>query len=201
VLRDLPLARSVVWIGIAWGTIGGAYDILLAAYATGHLGGGGTVLGALYVTDGVAVILGTVLAARIAVRRHLSAYTAAYVFQGLAWASFFLAGHPVAAVALLGVIRLASGIVIALDTTVLLATVPAAVRGRVSSVHMTTYSAMARVSLAVFGGLLVVSDVRTVGVCTGAASVVLGALWWWRRDREAERLYPAAVAEQQPVTA
>lgn len=40
VLRDLPLARSVVWIGIAWGCIGGAYDILLAAYATGHLGGG-----------------------------------------------------------------------------------------------------------------------------------------------------------------
>ncbi|WP_328300518.1 MFS transporter [Streptomyces sp. NBC_00435] len=202
VLRVLPLARSVVWIGIAWGCIGGAYDILLAAYATGRLGGGGAVLGALYVTDGIAVILGTVLAARIAVRRHLSAYTAAYVFQGLAWGAFFLAGHPVAAVALLGVMRLASGVVIALDTTILLATVPAAVRGRVSSLHMTTYGAMARVSLALFGGLLVVSDVRTVGVCAGAASVVLGALWWWRRDREAGRRYPAAVAGRpQPQAA
>lgn len=201
VLRDLPLARSVVWIGIAWGCIGGAYDVLLAAYATGRLGGGGAVLGALYVADGVAVILGTVLAARIAVRRHLAAYTAAYVFQGLAWAAFFLAGHPVAAVALLAVMRLASGVIIALDTTVLLATVPAAVRGRVSSLHMTTYGAMARVSLALFAALLTVSDVRTVGVCTGAASVVLGTLWWWRRDREAQRAYPAAVTAHEPATA
>ncbi|WP_407837510.1 MFS transporter [Streptomyces sp. DSM 116496] len=199
VLRELPLARSVVWIGIAWGCIGGAYDILLAAYATGHLGGGGAVLGSLYVADGVAVILGTVLAARFAVRRHLAAYTAAYVFQGLAWGAFFLAGHPVLAVALLGVMRLASGVIIALDTTVLLATVPAAVRGRVSSLHMTTYGAMARVSLALFGGLLTVCDVRTVGICTGAASVVLGILWWCLRDREAQRGYPAAVAEREPA--
>ncbi|MFD5142969.1 MFS transporter [Streptomyces sp. NPDC058401] len=201
VLRGLPLARSVVWIGIAWGCIGGAYDILLAAYATGRLGGGGAVLGSLYVADGVAVILGTVLAARIVVRRHLAAYTAAYVFQGLAWGAFFLAGHPVLAVALLGVMRLASGVIIALDTTVLLATVPAAVRGRVSSLHMTTYGAMARVSLALFGGLLAVSDVRTVGVCTGAASVVLGLLWWCLRDRETQRTYPAAVAAREPAAA
>lgn len=200
VLRELPLARSVVWIGIAWGCVGGAYDVLLAAYATGRLGGGGTVLGALYVTDGIAVILGTVLAARIALRHHLSAYTGAYVFQGLAWGCFFLVGHPVVAVVLLGAMRLASGVIIALDTPVLLATVPAAVRGRVSSVHMTTYGAMARVSLALFGGLLVVCDVRTVGVCTGAASVLLGVLWWWRRDREAERLYPAAAAGHHSAT-
>ncbi|MGW6706431.1 hypothetical protein ACWGDE_16265 [Streptomyces sp. NPDC054956] len=39
------------------------------------------------------------------------------------------------------------------------------------------------------------SDVRTVGFCTGVASVVLGGIWWLRRDREAERLYPTAVAE------
>ncbi|MFF3212130.1 MFS transporter [Streptomyces sp. NPDC002886] len=201
VLRDLPLARSVVWIGIAWGCIGGAYDVLLAAYATGRLGGGGAVLGALYVTDGIAVIIGTVLAARIAVRRHLAAYTAAYVFQGLAWAAFFLAGHPAPALVLLGLMRLAGGVIIALDTTVLLATVPAAVRGRVSSLHMTTYGAMARVSLALFGVLLTVCDIRTIGVCTGAASVVLGALWWLRRDREAQRAYPAAVTAHQPVTA
>ncbi|WP_405489491.1 hypothetical protein [Streptomyces sp. NBC_00096] len=153
-------------------------------------------------TDGSAVILGTVLAARIAVRRHLSAYTAAYVFQGLARGAFFLAGHPVVAVALLGVMRLASGVVIALDTTILLATVPAAVRGRVSSLHMTTYGAMARVSLALFAALLLVSDVRTVGVCTGAASVALGALWWHRRDPEAFRGYRAAVtARRHPADA
>src|ERR1700733_11693814 len=28
-LRALPLARSVIWVGIAWGLIGGAYNVLL----------------------------------------------------------------------------------------------------------------------------------------------------------------------------
>lgn len=30
-LRGLPLARSVIWIGVAWGLVGGAYNVLLAA--------------------------------------------------------------------------------------------------------------------------------------------------------------------------
>ena len=61
-LRALPLARSVIWIGISWGLIGGAYDVLLAAYVTNDLHGGGLLLGVFYVVDGAAVILGSVLA-------------------------------------------------------------------------------------------------------------------------------------------
>ena len=38
-LRTLPLARSVIWIGIAWGLIGGAYNVLLAAHVTNDLHG------------------------------------------------------------------------------------------------------------------------------------------------------------------
>ncbi|MEV6479708.1 MFS transporter [Streptomyces sp. NPDC051576] len=195
VLRDLPLARSVVWIGIAWGFIGGAYNTLLASYATTTLHGNGTVLGVLYVADGAAVIIGTLIAARTALRHHLSAYATSYMIQGLAWSAMFFAGHPVVAVVLLAVMRLASGIIIGLDTTLLLATVPASLRGRVSSIHMTTYNGVARLSLAVFGGLLAVTDIRTIGVCTGIASVLLGAVWWWRRDPEAERLYAAGGVE------
>lgn len=95
--------------------------------------------------------------------------------------------------------RLAGGVIIALDTTLLLETVPARLRGRVSSIHMTTYSGMARLSLALFSGLLAVSDVRTVGVCTGVASVVLGAVWWLRRDRDAERLCTTGGPEALPA--
>jgi hypothetical protein len=38
-LRALPLARSVIWVGISWGLIGGAYNVLLAAYVTKDLHG------------------------------------------------------------------------------------------------------------------------------------------------------------------
>jgi MFS family permease len=61
-LRALPLARSVIWVGISWGLIGGAYNVLLAAYVTDDLRGGGLLLGVFYVVDGAAVILGSVLA-------------------------------------------------------------------------------------------------------------------------------------------
>ena len=64
-LRALPLARSVIWVGISWGLIGGAYNVLLAAYVTNDLHGGGLLLGVFYVVDGAAVILGSVLAVRL----------------------------------------------------------------------------------------------------------------------------------------
>ncbi len=56
--------------------------------------------------------------------------------------------------ALLAVMRTASGVIIALDTTILLATAPERLRGRITSLHMTTYGAASRVALAVFAGLL-----------------------------------------------
>jgi hypothetical protein len=174
----LPLARSVIWIGVAWGFIGGAYDVLLAGDATTVLHGGGLTLGALYVVDGVAVMLGAVLVARIASRRHLGAYALAYIVQGAAWGALFLATSLAPAAALLALMRVASGVIIGLDTTILLAAVPARLRGRVLALHMTSYGAVARLSLAVFGGLLAVVDLRTIGVAAGCASALVGVIWW-----------------------
>ena len=162
-LRALPLARSVIWIGISWGLIGGAYNVLLSAYVTNDLHGGGLLLGMFYVVDGAAVILGSVLAVRLRRGSHLAAYALAYVLQGAAWGAMFLGGRPAWGAALLAVMRTASGVIIALDTTILLATVPERLRGRITSLHMTTYGAASRVALAAFAGLLAVTGVRTVG--------------------------------------
>ncbi len=86
--------------------------------------------------------------------------------------------------------RLPSGVIIALDTTIVLATVPAHLRGRVTSLHITTYSAMARVSLALYGALLTVTDLRVLGVASGVVSAVIGIVWWstQRRDSSVEYL-------------
>src|SRR5450755_3007418 len=149
-LRALPLARSVIWIGISWGLIGGAYNVLLSAYVTNDLHGGGLLLGVFYVVDGAA--------------------------------------------AMLAVMRTASGVIIALDTTILLATVPERLRGRITSLHMTTYGAASRVALAAFAGLLAVTGVRTVGVVAGAASVIVGASWWALNGRRARPLYMSATS-------
>jgi hypothetical protein len=193
-LRALPLARSVIWIGISWGLIGGAYNVLLAAYVTDDLHGGGLLLGVFYVVDGAAVILGSVLAVRLRRGSQLAAYALAYVLQGAAWGAMFLGGQPALGAALLAVMRTASGVIIALDTTILLATVPERLRGRITSLHMTTYGAASRLALAAFAGLLAVTGVRTVGVVAGAASVIVGAAWWSLNGRRAGPVYMSATS-------
>ena len=192
-LRALPLARSVIWVGISWGLIGGAYNVLLAAYVTNDLHGGGLLLGVFYVVDGAAVILGSVLAVHLRRGSHLAAYALAYVLQGAAW-GLCSWGPGRWGAALLAVMRTASGVIIALDTTILLATVPGRLRGRITSLHMTTYGAASRVALAAFAGLLAVTGVRTVGVVAGAASVIVGAAWWWLNGRRARPLYMSATS-------
>jgi hypothetical protein len=117
----------------------------------------------------------------------------------------FLGDQPAWGAAMLAVMRTASGVIIALDTTILLATVPERLRGRVTSLHMTTYGAASRVALAAFAGLLAVTGVRTVGVLSGAASVIVGVTWWWLNGRRARPLYmsatSAADAPDNPGTA
>lgn len=58
-VRHYRRARSVVWIGIAWGLIG-----------------------VVFAADGLSVLVATVLAARV--KRHIPVYAAAYVVQGVA---------------------------------------------------------------------------------------------------------------------
>lgn len=193
-LRYLPLARSVIWIGVAWGFIGGAYNILLAAYVTDSLHGGGSLLGAFYCVDGAAVILGAALAARAALRWHVAAYACSYVLQGAAWGAMFLGSQAALAAAWLAVMRMASGVIIALDTTILLTGVPARLRGRITSLHLTTYNAVSRVSLAAFAGVLAVTGVRAAGMAAGAASVLVGAAWWALNGQQARSLYTGAAS-------
>jgi MFS family permease len=185
-VRHLPLARSVIGVGIAWGLIGGGYDILLAAYAVQVAHAGGGALGGLYIVDGLGVLIGAALATRAASRHHLPLYASSYVAQGVFWSALFLAPSILLGGTLLAGMRIASGVIIALDTTILLATVPGRLRGRVTSLHITTYNATSRLSLAVFGGLLAALGTATVGVATGAASAILGALWWISRRKAGE---------------
>jgi hypothetical protein len=193
-LGALPLARSVIWVGISWGLIGGAYNVLLTAHVTNDLHGGGLLVGVFYVVDGAAVILGSVLAVRLRRGSHLAAYALAYVLQGAAWGAMFLGNWPAWGAAMLAVMRTASGVIIALDTTILLATVPERLRGRITSLHMTTYGAASRVALAAFAGLLALTGVRTVGLVAGAASVIVGAAWWWLNGQRARPLYMGATS-------
>jgi hypothetical protein len=197
--RHYPLARSVIWIGIAWGFIGGGYSVMLSGHVIEDLGGDGATVAAVFVCDGLAVLAGTVFAGRLRRSAHLPVWAACYVAQGVAWAGFFVAPGLAGAVACIAVMRLAGGFVIALDTTILLETVPAALRGRVASVHVTTYSATARLSLAVLGAALSWVSLSVLGAAAGLLAASLGVVWWWFAGRGAQAAYRAAVLVPQPL--
>jgi len=69
-------------------------------------------------------------------------------------------------------------VIIALDTTLLLATVPDRLHGRVYALHTTTYGTVMRASLAITGALLLSVSPRIVTLGAGGASIVVGAIWW-----------------------
>jgi MFS family permease len=178
-VRGYPLAASIILIGIAWGLIGGGYDVLIGLYGTHVLrGGGGVALGVLYAADGIGVLAGTILAPRLPRRHVRRSYALAYGLQGALWAIFALGHNLLQAVPALLLMRVASGVIIALDTTLLLATVPERLHGRLYAVHSTTYGTVGQVSLAITGILLESASPRTVTVAAGMASIAAGAVWW-----------------------
>lgn len=89
-LVEFPAAMSVLLVGIAWGLLGGSYDILLSDYGVRLLHGGGWGLSALYATDGLGVLLGTWLGRIIRARWRPHAYGLAYLLQGVFWTLFAL---------------------------------------------------------------------------------------------------------------
>ncbi len=170
----------------------------MAGHITKDLHGGAITLGLVYAADGLSVVVATALAARLSHRRHLGVYASAYVVQGVAWALTFAANSLALAVMALVVMRLASGYVIALDTTILLETVPPRLRGRIVSLHMTTYSAVARISLAAVGAALTALSISTIGMAAGVASAGFGVVWWRRSGRPARTLYQTHDAALDP---
>jgi hypothetical protein len=191
--RRYPLARSVIWIGIAWGFIGGGYTVMLSGHVVDDLGGDAATVAGVFVCDGLAVLAGTVVAGRLRRSAHLPVWAACYVAQGIAWAGFFAAPGLACAVAGLAVMRLASGFIIALDTTILLETVPAEYRGRVTSIHVTSYNATARLSLAALGAALGWFALTTLGIAAGLLAAATGIVWWLLAGRRSQAAYITAV--------
>ncbi|WP_371503874.1 MFS transporter [Allokutzneria sp. NRRL B-24872] len=176
-LRRYPLARRIVLVGIAWGLVGGGYEVLLAVFATRVLGADGTGIGLLYLVDGVGVLVGSLLGGRVPAHRRQLAFTIGYITQGALWTLFAASPGLLTAMAVLLGMRVASGVVIALDTTLLLESVPESLHGRVFSMHAVSYGAVLRVSLSATGALLGVVGAPALVVAGGVGSVLIGLFW------------------------
>lgn len=111
------------------------------------------------------------------------AYGLAYLLQGAFWTLFALSHTWALATPLLFAMRMASGLIIAWDTTLLLDTVPDRLHSRVFSLHTATYGIVGRASLALTALVMAWAGPRAVAVGSGFGSILVGATWWWVRGR------------------
>lgn len=195
-VRRFPRVGSVLVVGMAWGLIGGGYDVLLSDYGVRLLHGGRVGLSLLYAADGLGVLAGTLLARRVSHRMRGHVYGWSYLLQGAFW-TVFAASHTLAvALPALLLMRVASGVIIAWDTTLLLETVPDGLHGRMISLHAATYGGVMRLSLLLTGACLALVGAQAVAWAAGVGSMAVGLAWWATTGRHWPQDGPAAVQER-----
>ena len=94
--------------------------------------------------------------------------------------------------------RMASGLIIAWDTTLLLDTVPHRLHSRVYSLHTATYGIVGRASLALTALVMAWAGPRAVAVGSGIGSILVGATWWWVQGRRWPPAEGSAAGEAIP---
>jgi MFS family permease len=174
------VARAIILIGISWGLAGGAYYILVPVLGgqTFHMGGLG--IGVLYTVDGLGVLIGSYFVHRFVSGNHRRAvvwYGVAYLTQALCFALMTQSkGFPLVCV-MLFLMRVSGGVIIPLDTYLLQTSTDPKIRGRVFSLHSSTYGGVMQLSYVLNGWAFETLSIPTVGIIVGAMSLLCGVSW------------------------
>lgn len=176
------LVLGIVLVSASWAVIGGGYDVVLTTFSGRVFGLEEGGLGLLYAVDGLGVILGGALVARFIGRnftRAVSAYAWAYLLQALSLTAFALSRTVADGALWLLLMRVASGVIIPLGSTLIQAAVPPDRQGRVFALYSGSYLALMQASVLLAGwGIRTIGPRWTTGTLgtVGAAFAALFAL-------------------------
>lgn len=152
-----PVVSLVVLSGCSWGAVGGAYLVLLTIYGAEVYDAGSFGIGFLHGIQGLGIAVGGLLAATLAHRTRIPAlamFSISYTGQALAFVVFLSTDNLVAGGAALLLMRVLSGVVIPLDSTLLQQHTPSNLIGKVVALHTAVYGSLMQVSI-FLAGLLV----------------------------------------------
>ena len=174
------VARAIIVIGMSWGLAGGGYYVLIPLLGEQiyHLGGLG--IGLLYALDGIGVLVGSSLVRRfVAGNRHRAVvwYGVAYITQALFFGLLAQSTLIVVGSAMLLLMRISSGVIIPLDTSLLQTSSEPGVRGRLFALHEATYGGVMQVSYVMTGYAYAHIGVPRTGLLVGAMSLICGVSW------------------------
>jgi len=177
------MARLIIMIGISWGFAGGGYYILVrmlsdTVYLLGAWG-----IGLLFAIDGIGVLLGSWLVKRFTRgqdRRAVVWYGSAYLAQAVFFAGMTqFTTFAYGALCLL-LMRVASGVIIPLDSYLLQTCTPSHIRGRVFTLHSSTYGGVMGFSFLLAGLAFETWGIPRIGIGIGAISLLCGLLWLYQ---------------------
>lgn len=180
------IVRAIIIIGISWGFAGGGYAILIPLLGQMVYKMGGFGIGLLYSIDGLGVLFGAFIVNRFIGRNDkrinrwygIAYLTQAVFFTLLCQSTLFIYG----AVFLL-LMRVSSGIIIPLDSYLIQIHTRPTFRGRVFTLHNSTYSGVMQLSYACFGYLFVKFGINNTGIFIGLISFLCGLSWLLLRRR------------------
>jgi MFS family permease len=149
---------------------------LFPALGTQFFGGGAATVGLLYAAPGAGALLGALTTGWVGrVRRQGWAVILAVAVWGAAIAGFGLVPWLPLALALLAVAGAADVISAVFRNTILQLSVPDALRGRLSSVHIAVVTGGPQIGDAEAGAVAALTSART-SVVTGGLACILGVL-------------------------
>ncbi len=175
-----PIILALILVGMSWGVIGGAYQILLTVYGTDVFHGGNSGIGILYGIQGAGIIIGGYFVTKFIGNhetRMKNAFGWSYLLQGLFFILFILSTKLITGGIFLLLMRIAGGFIIPLDSTLIQKHTPEQLRGRVFSLHSSVYGAIIQLSMFLTGILLEWFTPQQIGVVFGSLCFVVSFIW------------------------
>jgi MFS family permease len=179
ILRN-RLIFALVIVGLSWGIVAGAYQVLIIMYATDVFKAGDIGIGLLYATAGFGTLLGSWIVAKYYstnIKKMKKVFGWAYLIQGLFFIFFVLTEKLWLGMVMLFVMRAAGGLITPIDSTLLQTYTPKEMVGRVFTFHTASYSSFMQVSTFLTGILLSSFSLLHVGLLFGVLCVIVSVYW------------------------
>lgn len=174
------IISALVFVGMSWGIVAGAYQVLIIIYATKVFNAGDVGIGVLYSTQGLGTLVGSWIVAKyfsINTEKMKKVFGWAYLIQSIFFVFFIMTNHLYLGVILLFIMRAAGGLISPIDSTLLQKYTPNNMLGRVFTFHTATYSSLMQLSTFFTGILLNWLHPQSVGLIFGLLCIIVSLYW------------------------
>ncbi|MFD5261540.1 MFS transporter [Bacillus wiedmannii] len=176
-ILQTKIILTLILVGISWGMIGGAYQLLLTIYAERVFH---TNIGISYTVQGAGLMIGSLL-----INLYISkneekmkkVFGWAYFLQGIFFLGFILSNQLIIGIITLFCMRIAGGIIVPLDTTLLQTYTHENMIGKVFSFHYSIYGSLIQLSMFITGWLLEILSPQMISSLLAICCIFVSFIW------------------------